>query len=78
MKRDFQINEEQFIALLEDAVTKVKTADDKINGRIPSDHYPVIAEMDWLNIKVSFKLPDEFIINSFRKFSFYEIQKFIS
>ena len=28
------------------AVTKVKTADDKINGRIPSDHYPVIAEID--------------------------------
>ena len=28
------------------SVTAVKTATDKINGRIPSDHYPVIAEMD--------------------------------
>jgi hypothetical protein len=30
MKRDFQINEEQFIALLEDAVTKVKTEEDPV------------------------------------------------
>ena len=28
------------------AVKNVKTADDKINGRIPSDHYPVIAEVE--------------------------------
>ena len=28
------------------SVAVVKTATDKINGRIPSDHYPVIAEMD--------------------------------
>ncbi len=30
MKRDFQINEEQFIALLEDAVAKVKTEEDPV------------------------------------------------
>lgn len=30
MKKDFQINEEQFIALLEDAVAKVKTEEDPV------------------------------------------------
>ena len=28
-----------------EAVTEVKTATDKINGRLPSDHYPVIADI---------------------------------